>query len=259
MRVLPTVVLLISGFLGQEPKPDMQKLNGEATVELTFRNPNPPLARLVLKEVEKGTRAGLKTISYSASVAGLSQKRPYILMSWDIGTDAPTIAIEGVRLDESGTLRCGATKNCPSGQAGDVVLLRVSGMNGQPRRFVLTGTDKKPIALGEVVPFPAVGKDHECTVEAVILRPTASVTLLIGQGFVPGEEVKRVSSSRGEAVEGSSKADNDGRVLALDLPFIKGYEDGQTSYTYQGSKCRPSTTFNWGPYREEQSDRPVAP
>jgi len=259
MRVLPAVLLLISGLLGQEPKPDMQKLNGEAMVELTFRNPAPPMARLVLKEAETGTRDGLKTISYSASVSGLSQKRLYTLMSWEIGTDAPTIAIEGVRLDESGTLRCGAAKDCPSGQAGDVLLLRVSGMIGQPRRFVLTGTDKKPVALGEAVPFPAVGKDHECTVEAVILRPNASVTLLIGQGFVPGEEVKRISSSRGETAEGRSKADDNGRVLALDLPFVKGYEGGQTSYNYQGSKCRPSTTFNWGPYREEQSDRPVAP
>ena len=33
----------------------------------------------------------------------------------------------------SGTLRCGATKDCPSGRAGDVLLLRVSGMIGQPR------------------------------------------------------------------------------------------------------------------------------
>lgn len=232
----------------------MQKLNGEATVELTFRNPNPPMARLVLKEVETGTRAGLKTISYSASVAGLSQKRPYILMSWEIGTDAPIIAIEGVRLDESGTLRCGATKDCPSGQAGDLLLLRVSGMIGQPRRFVLTGTDKKPFALGEAVPFPAVGKDNQCTVEAVILRPNASVVLLIGQGFVPGEEVKRLSTSSGETAGGSSKADTNGGVFSLLLPFAKGYDHGQTSYTYEGSKCHPTTTFNWGSYREEQSD-----
>jgi len=232
----------------------MQKLNGEATVELTFRNPNPPMARLVLKAVETGTRAGLKTISYSASVAGLSQKKPYILMSWDIGTDAPIISIEGVRLDQRGTLRCGATKDCPSGQSGDVLLLTVSGMTGQPRRFVLTGTDKKPIALGEAVPFPAVGKDSECTVEAVMLRPNASVVLLIGEGFVPGEEIKRLSLSSGETTGGSSKADTNGRVLSLVLPYVKGHDHGQTSYSYEGSKCHPTTTFNWGSYREEQSD-----
>jgi hypothetical protein len=175
-------------------------------------------------------------------------------MTWDIGTDAPIIAIERVRLDESGTLRCGAAKECPSGQAGDVLLLSVSGMIGQPRRFVLTGTDKKPIALGESVPFPAVGQDHDCTVEAVILRSNASVVLLIGQGFVPGEEVKRLSRSSGETVGGSSKADTNGRVLSLVLPFVRGYDHGQTEYTYEGSKCHPTTTFNWGAYREEQAD-----
>jgi len=249
-------VLLASALLGQEPKLDNAKLNGEATVELTFQNPKPPMATLVLKEVERGTRAGLKTVSYSASVAGLSQKKPYSLMSWDVGTDAPVIAIQGVRIDESGTLRCGSTKDCPTAQEGDVLQLRVTGMIGQPRRFVLTGSDKKPVALGEAVPFPAVGRDNECTIEAVILRPNASAVLLIGQGFVPGEEVKRLSTSSGETVGGTSKADTNGRVLSLDLPFVKGYDHGQTSYNYQGSKCHPTTTFKWGSYREEQSDGP---
>ena len=95
--------------------------------------------------------------------------------------------------------------------------------------------------------------------EAVILRPNASVTLLIGQGFVPGEEVKRISSSRGETTGGISKADADGRVVSIDLPFVKGYENGETSITYQGSKCSPSTTFSWGAYREEQADGPATP
>jgi hypothetical protein len=256
MRVLLAILLLISQLIGQEPNPDKQKLNDEATVELGFRNPAAPMARLVLTEVETGTRDGFKTISYSGSVAAFSQKGPYILMSWDIGTNAPVISIKGVRLDESGTLRCGATKDCPNGQAGSVLLLRVSGMSGQPRRFVLTGIDKKPLALGEAVPFPAVGKDNACMVEAVILRPNASVVLLIGQGFVPREEVKRLSTSSGETVRGSSKADANGRVLSLVLPFVKGHDHGQTSYTYEGSKCHPTTTFNWGAYREEQSPTP---
>ena len=254
MRVLPAMlVLLASSLLGQESKLDTAKVNGEATVELSFRDPK-PMVKLVLKEVERGTRAGLKTVSYSATVAGLSEKRPYILMSWDIGTDAPVIAIQGVRIDENGTLRCGSTKDCPTGREGDVLLLRVSGMIGQPRRFVLTGSDKKPIALGEAVPFPALGSDNQCTLEAVILRPNASVVLVIGQGFVPGEDVRRVSTSSGETTGGSSKADSNGRVLSLVLPFVKGYDHGQTSYTYHGSKCSPNTTFNWGSYREEQSD-----
>ena len=257
MRVLPAMLVMLAFQLfGQEPTPDAAKLKDEATVELSFRTPVPSMAKLVLKEVERGTRAGLKTVSYSASVAGLSQKKPYILMSWDIGTEAPIIAIQGVRIDESGTLRCGSSKDCPTGHEGDVLLLRVTGMIGQPRRFVLTGSDKKPIALGEAVPFPAIGTVSQCTVEAVLLRTNASVVLLIGQGFVPGEDVKRISKSSGETIEGNSKADSNGRVLSLVLPFVKGYDHGQASYTYQGAKCSPNTAFNWGSYREEQSDGP---
>jgi hypothetical protein len=87
-----------------------------------------------------------------------------------------------------------------------------------------------------------------------MLRPNASVVLLIGEGFVPGEEIKRLSLSSGETTGGSSKADTNGRVLSLVLPYVKGHDHGQTSYSYEGSKCHPTTTFNWGSYREEQSD-----
>ena len=45
----------------------------------------------------------------------------------------------------------------------------LSGMIGQPRRFILTGEDKLPIAMGEVVPFPASGNGGECSIEAVLL------------------------------------------------------------------------------------------
>ncbi len=135
--------------------------------------------------------------------------------------------------------------------AGDALVLHVTGMLGQPRSFVLTGDDKKPLALGEAVPFPAIGKDNQCSVESVLLRPNASAVLVIGQGFVPGEAVNDISSSRGEVIPGSLRADENGRVLTVVLPFEKGYDDGQTTYTYQNSKCHPSTTFNWGSYHEE--------
>ncbi len=214
----------------------------------------PQRARLALKEVETGVRAGLKTVSYSVSVAGLSQKKSYILLSWDIGTEAPVVSLEGVRIDENGTLRCGDKKDCPPGHEGDALILRVTGMIGQPRRFVLADSDKNLVAVGEAVPFPAIGRDNQCTAEAVILQPNASLVLMIGEGFEPGEEVKKVSVSNGETVRGSAKADSDGRVLALILPFVKGYDHGQDSYTFQGSKCHPSTLFNWGPYHEERSD-----
>jgi hypothetical protein len=206
---------------------------------------------LVLKAVDTGLQGGHKTVSYSVSVSGLSPNKPYILMFWDIGGRAPLIALRGVRVDDNGTLRCGPGKGCPMEHAGDALVLHVTGMLGQPRRFVLTGDDKKPLALGEAVPFPAIGKDNQCSVEAVLLRPNASAVLVIGQGFVPGEAVNDISSSRGEVIPGSLRADENGRVLTVVLPFEKGYDDGQTTYTYQNSKCHPSTTFNWGSYHEE--------
>ena len=262
MRTLFPLLLLFataSPLIAQDTDAVAKKATQEVTLELAFRSPNPPIARLSLKPIETGEHGGLKTVAYSVNVNDLPRNKSYILMSWDIGTDAPIVALHEIRIDDKGQLRCGTAESCPGSAAGAELRLRVTGMLGQPRRFVLTGKDKKPLAMGEAVPFPAMGNDNQCSLEAVILRPDASVTLLIGQGFVPGEEVKRISSSRGETVDGRSKADDTGRALALVLPFVKGYNDGQTSYTYQGSKCHPTTTFNWGSYREVQSETPPSP
>jgi hypothetical protein len=114
---------------------------------------------------------------------------------------------------------------------------------------------KKPVAIGEVVPFPAIGTDKQCSTEAVLLFPNGAATLILGKGFGHGETVKFTSSSPyGEALQSSSNADDGGNVQRVVLPFVKGHDEGKTSVTFSGAKCRASATFNWGVYREERAE-----
>lgn len=81
---------------------------------------------------------------------------------------------------------------------------------------------------GRNSPFSRDVKDSKCTVEAAVLRPDVALTLLIGEGFAPSEVVKQSSASRGGQLEGE--------VLRAVLPFVRGFNNGQTSGTLQGSK-----------------------
>jgi hypothetical protein len=255
-RALSILSLISASISAQQPALDAAWLNREAGVEMLFRNPNPPVSRLVFTAVGTGELKGSKLIRYAITDSGLAQTGPYLLMTWDIGTKAPVVAIERVKIDEKGTLRCGDPKSdCPGGSPGSEVVVGLSGMMGQPRRFVLTGNDKKPIAMGEVVPFPAAGTDGQCSVEAVLLLPNAAATLILGRGFVPGEAVKFASSSPyGESVESNKIANQSGNVVTAVLPYVKGHDEGRTSVSLNGSRCRPNTTFKWGPYHEEPAE-----
>ena len=260
---LSILSLLAIPLFGQQPPTNTdqstQELNREAGVEMVFRNPLPPLAKLTFKEVETTEAKGRKLVRYSIGASGLAKPGPYILMLWDIETNAPVIAFQGLKVDTNGTLRCvEKTKDCPGGGPNNQLVLGFTGMAGQPRRIVLAGTDKKPIAMGEVVPFPASGSDQDCTIEAILMRPNGSAVYVIGRGFQPGETVKFESSSYGESSNDDKTANGIGVVTTMLLPFIKGHDEGRTTITMTGAKCHPSTAVNWGAYHEEQADPPQA-
>ena len=259
LRVLFLLVILSASLLAQSSTDAAQlngQINGLAGIEMTFRNPPPNIAKIVLTPIETGAVADRrKFVRYSLGVTGLPQDKPYILMMWDIGSTSPRIFINEVRIDAKGILHCGDQKDsCQGNLPGSQVEIGLGGMLGQPRRFVLTGSDKKPVALGEAVPFPAIGTDKQCSTEAVLLLPNGAATLILGKGFGHGEAVRFSSSSPyGEELESSSSADQDGNISRVVLPFVKGRDEGKTSVTFSGSNCRTSTTFNWGVYREEQA------
>jgi len=143
-QVLPILLLISSPLLAQQPPTDTAaSLDRAVRVEMVFRDPTPLLSKLVFTPTGTGELKGSKLIRYSITDSGLAGSGPYLLMTWDIGTKAPIIALERVRIDEKGSLRCGDKKDdCPGASPGAEVVVGLSGMIGQPRRFVLTGRQK---------------------------------------------------------------------------------------------------------------------
>jgi hypothetical protein len=261
MRAALTALLLVTPLLPtplpaqQSAAPTMQQLQQdlgrEAGIEMTFRHPHQPVAHLTLKTLDTSELQGHKLIRYTVAVDGPVSKGPYVLMLWDIQTNEPVENFESIQIGANGTLRCvKKSEACPTGPDGEVVI-SFTGMLGQPRHLVLTGDDKKPAAMGEVVPFPVSGTDQGCSIEASLLRLNGSAVLIIGRGFKPGETVKFESSSYGESSNGDKTADENGQALTIVLPFVKGHDSGKTSIAMTGSRCRPTASFNWGAYKEE--------
>jgi hypothetical protein len=256
---LSILALCAVPLLAQQPSPNPdqpeQELNREAGLEMVFRNPLPPLAKLTFKMMETTEVKGRKLIRYSVATSRLTKPGPYTLMLWDIQTNAPVIAFQDVKLDANGTLRCTQkSKACPGGGPNGELVLGFTGMAGQARRLVLAGADKKPLAMGEVVPFPASGTDQSCTIEAVLMRPDGSSVYVIGSGFEPDEAVKFESSSFDQSSNSDKTANGVGVITTMLSPFVKGHDEGKTVITMTGSKCHPTTAFNWGAYHEEQAN-----
>lgn len=257
MRVALSALLLATPLLAQQPAPPtleqlQQDLSREAGIEMSFRHPHPPVGRLTFKAVDTGESQGHKVIRYSIAVDGPVPKGPYFLMLWDIQANDPVITYGNIQIGSGGILRCAQkAKDCPPTAPNGDLLLSFTGMLGQPRHLVLTGDDKKPAAMGAVVPFPASGTDGGCTIEASLLRANASAVLIIGRGFQSGETVKFESSSYNESSNGDKTADDTGQAITIVLPYVKGHDSGKTAITMAGSRCHPTASFNWGPYHEE--------
>ena len=253
---LVTALLVLSPLFAQPQQTAdvMEVVNREAGLEMKFRTPSSEYLRLHLKQVGTGEQAGRKLMRYSFSVKGLPTTEAYSLMTWDLGEKEPGAAIRGLKLDANGVLRCGPKAgDCPDAKPGSELIVSVTGMLGQPRRFVLSDS-KKPVAMGEVVPFPAYGTDGACSIEAVMLTSDGKGVLLFGKGFQPGEQLSILNTAFGELSKMEEQATDKGEYISLLLPFVEGHQEGTTSIEVSGSKCRPATSFNWGSYREEMVD-----
>ncbi len=245
------VVLLVAApLLAQQPAADViDKINREAGLEMKFRTPAAEYASLALKPVGVSEVAGHKAVRYSLSANGLTATETYSLMTWDLGEKEPTVFLKGLKADAKGALRCGA-EECSGGSAGAEVVIALTGMSGQPRRFVLSDS-KKAVAMGEVVPFPATSTDGGCSIEAVLLSRNAEGVLILAKGFEPNEKLDLATIAFGELSKTDGQAEANGTYMSMLLPYVEGHAEGTTTMSLTGMKCRPTTTFRWGAYKEE--------
>lgn len=259
MRFFLLTLLLVAPLLAQDaaPSDDQEWLQKEAGLEKMFRNPPEKFRPLSFHRIDTVTKDGVQKVRYSISAAGLDSGTPYVLMAWALGSETPQVLLPAIQVDKKGVLRCGPEANdCPSG-AGAVINVAVGDTAGQPSRFLLADEDEQPLAIGEIIPTPSTVKDHGCSLESILLRSDATIVLVVGQGFNPGEDIKVISTSFDEHVANAGKANADGGYQTVVLPIAKDHADGETMVTMNSSGCELSTHFHWGTKPQEPS--PPAP
>ncbi|ABF39135.1 hypothetical protein Acid345_0130 [Candidatus Koribacter versatilis Ellin345] len=265
MRLLLSVLLLLSPLLAQESAPpapsapdDQEWIQKEVGLEQMFRNPPDRFASLLFNRIDKVKVNGVEKVRYSLSSAGLEAGKPYLFMAWELGADAPHLLLPAVQVDDKGVLHCNPdNKECPGGP-GSEINVALSDRPGQPSRFVIADQDEKPIAIGEVIPNPSTVTDHDCTLETVLLRPDATMALVIGHGFHPEEDIKVISTSFDQHVTNAGEANDQGAYQTVLLPIAKDHDSGDTMVTMNSSQCELSTQFAWGATKSIAAEPAVA-
>lgn len=115
-------------------------------------------------------------------------------------------------------------------------------------------TDKKGnilnrmTAKGRFLPHPLTVTHEGRTIELQPSDSSGKVFLLKGQGFEPCEEVKLISRSCHEVLEGFIKAGIDGQVHTVYLTGVKGYREGSFEISLLGKKMSKPIVIQhyWG-------------
>jgi hypothetical protein len=207
---------------------------------------NTPGTEIHLTESRRERSARGTVVYYRLSATGLPGDAVYTLFSTTLGLQS-TPVLEGVTFDRSGQAVCAGTPGtCQGEKPNDPIDLAILAARGEPKRFAVLSEDKESKAFAYVVPFPIMGKDRGCSVEAVLLTAKAEAVLIHGSGFAPGTAVDFRGVSEGEVQHSRSNAQQDGRFYEVALPYVKGKARGKAKVTLESSACSPSLSFDWG-------------
>jgi hypothetical protein len=207
---------------------------------------NTPGAAITLKETHRERTQSGTAVYYRLFGSGLENDAVYTLFSTSLGL-ATAPALEGVTFDPSGLAVCaGKPGTCTSDRPNDPIDLAVFAAKGEPKRFAAISEDKESKAFTFVVPFPILGKDRGCTIEAILLTAKAEAVLIRGSSFAAGIEVHFTGVSEGETQQSDSKADGEGNLYVVALAYVKGKSRGKAKVTLQSAACSPSLSFEWG-------------
>lgn len=207
---------------------------------------NSPGVGISLKETGRQETNGHTAVIYRIFATGFPQDGIYSLTTVDLNLNVST-AMEGITLDKSGQAICaGRPGTCSGNGPNDPIDLTIFAARGEPKRFGFVSPDGRRKAFISIVPFPIIGLDHGCSVEAVLLTPNAEAMLIHGSGFEPDSAIHSIATSGNEKQEGDLKSDATGDVYEIQLPYIKGEAKGSSKVTLRSKTCNPSLTYEWG-------------
>ena len=243
-RILALLVLLSSMLAGQDQKASevaQKQVNGIVNWNDEMNSPG---ARMELRELTRGEKDGGLLVFYDIIVTGTPRDQSYALFYWPITRAEADVVAPKVWIGAEGV--CAVRDQCK----GSLIRLSFNTAKAEPHRVMLVSKDGKHHVVGMVIPDPINATDQGCSLEVVRLGPKFELALIRGKGFKPKEQVKFVSNSAGEQIDGIRDVNDDGTLRLVLAPFVKGKDTGTDEVTVKGSNCSPVISYKWGTTKE---------
>ncbi len=156
--------------------------------------------------------------------------------------------MEGTSLGKDGVVSCTGRQegecNDPSNEDHGIVDLAFNPAKGEPYRLALVSGDQRAAVV--IIPDPIIGRDKECTLNAVRLTAHFEVAYLTGSGYPPGTQASFDSESLKEKHAITTSVDDGGNIRFAMLPSVAGHTKGNMRVKGVGMSCSPALQFDWG-------------
>jgi len=137
-------------------------------------------------------------------------------------------------------------ENVDSVDGEDEVDFSVQAARGEPLRVILATSNGSFLVPGTVVPFPILGADRKCRLEARLAMPEGEAVLIYADSLPPNADVPFQSVSEGEVHTGMLHTNALGHAANIDLPYVTGKDAGVLKFSVRAKECSASVGINWG-------------
>lgn len=181
--------------------------------------------KLSYEEIERFQVDGSEAVKFSLKVEGVPEKKP--------------IELYFKKLDGSMTMHpgeCNVKDNHLYIGNEELIFCLALVAKGEPIVYMLKTRDNSFCTSIKIIPFPIIASDdkgHSLSIE--MTSPDAKAFLVYLKGYQPLEKVKVCSQSRDEIIERSEQIHEDGNFNIYCMPAVKGYQEGDASYTVESS------------------------
>jgi len=210
---------------------------------------NPSGLRFQFTKIGESNLEQGRFTSYRAYVPGAAENRKYAVAIWKIGQDPQVLPVD-VYVNAKGLLMTKKPRpdqeNVDSVDGEDEVDFSVQAARGEPLRVMLATADGSFLVPGTLVPFPVLGADRKCRLEARLAMPEGEAVLIYADGLPPNVDVPFKSVSEGELHTGMLHTNAHGHAANIDLPYVTGKDAGVLKFTVQAKDCSASVGITWG-------------
>jgi hypothetical protein len=208
-----------------------------------------PGTNIRVREVKRIEDHGNLMVQYHYYLAGAAGDQIYSSFNWPVNVAGPVETMQGLTVGPDGLVICAGrtTEQCGSpDKKDDPVEFTFLPAKGEIYREALVSADGNTKVFFAVIPDPIIGRDKDCTLEAIRIQPKFETAMIWGKGFKPNEALQFIGKSYDEAHDVPEKADENGEFVMALFPFVKGKQSGKTDLKLRSAACSPSVSFEWG-------------